>query len=63
MVDKVDILYNEIVGLRKDIKDILSQHNDRISILEEFKNKTLEVCIVISFVFAGIIDFIKSRVL
>ena len=51
MVDKVDILYNEIVGLRKDIKDILSQHNDRISILEEFKNKTLGVCIVISFVF------------
>ena len=63
MVDKVDILYNEIVGLRKDIKDILSQHNDRISILEEFKNKALGVCIVISFVFAGIIDFIKSRIL
>ena len=61
MVDKVDILYNEIVGLRKDIKDILSQYNDRISKLKNLKDKAIGAVCFILIVTGLIFDFIKER--
>ena len=50
MVDKVDILYNEIVGLRKDIKDILTQYDNRISILESLKDKRPDIIVTPCYV-------------
>ena len=61
MVDKVDILYNEIVGLRKDIKDILTQYDNRISILESLKDKAIGAFCFISIVTGIVFDFIKER--
>ena len=61
MMDKEEILYNEIVGLRKDIKDILKGFDKRISILESLKDKAIGAFCFISIVTGLIFDFIKER--
>ena len=61
MIDKEEILYNEIVGLRKDIKDILEGFDKRISILESLKDKAIGAICFISIVTGLIFDFIKER--
>lgn len=61
MMDKEEILYNEIVGLRKDIKDILEGFDKRISILESLKDKAIGAFCFISVVTGLIFDFIKER--
>lgn len=61
MMDKEEILYNEIVGLRKDIKDILEGFDKRISILESLKDKAIGAFCFISIVTGLIFDFIKER--
>ena len=61
MMDKEEILYNEIVGLRKDIKDILEGFDNRISILESLKDKAIGAFCFISIVTGLIFDFIKER--
>lgn len=60
-MDKEEILYNEIVGLRKDIKDILEGFDKRISILESLKDKAIGAFCFISVVTGLIFDFIKER--
>lgn len=60
-MDKEEILYNEIVGLRKDIKDILEGFDKRISILESLKDKAIGAFCFISIVTGLIFDFIKER--
>lgn len=60
-MDKEEILYNEIVGLRKDIKDILKGFDKRISILESLKDKAIGAFCFISIVTGLIFDFIKER--
>ena len=61
MMDKEEILYNEIVGLRKDIKDILEGFDKRISILESLKDKAIGAFCFISIVTGLIFNFIKER--
>ena len=61
MMDKEEILYNEIVGLRKDIKDILEGFDKRISILESLKDKAIGAFCLISIVTGFVFDFIKER--
>ena len=61
MMDREEILYNEIVGLRKDIKDILEGFDKRISILESLKDKAIGAFCFISIVTGLIFDFIKER--
>ena len=60
-MDKEEILYNEIVGLRKDIKDILEGFDKRISILESLKDKAIGAFCFISIVTGLIFNFIKER--
>lgn len=60
-MDREEILYNEIVGLRKDIKDILEGFDKRISILESLKDKAIGAFCFISIVTGLIFDFIKER--
>ena len=60
-MDKEEILYNEIVGLRKDIKDILEGFDKRISILESLKDKAIGAFCFISIVTGLIFDFMKER--
>ena len=61
MMDREEILYNEIVGLRKDIKDILEGFDKRIAILESLKDKAIGAFCFISIVTGLIFDFIKER--
>ena len=45
----------------KDIKDILTQYDNRISILESLKDKAIGAFCFISIVTGMIFDFIKER--
>lgn len=63
MNDTESLIYNELVLMRKDIKDYMDKTDRRISVLEQFKSKAMGVCIAIGVACKCGWDYIAERII
>lgn len=61
MNDIEELLYEEIKGMRQDLKDNLESIDNRLTILETFRNYILGGFAIISIVAGCTFEYIKER--
>lgn len=63
MKDVNELIYNELVAMRKDFKEYMEDMNKRVSILEAFKNKAVGILLVVGGIIGYAWEYIKVRIL
>lgn len=63
MNDVESLIYSELKGLREDFKKYMEVMDNRVSVLEEFKNKAIGILLIVGGVMASAWDYIKARIL
>lgn len=63
MNDVDNLIYNELVAMRKDLKDYMVRTDKRISVLEQFKSKAMGVCIAVGVACKCAWDYIVERII
>ena len=61
MNDVESLIYKELVATRKLLQDYMDRTDKRISALEQFKSKTMGVCIAIGVACKCAWDYIVER--
>ncbi len=61
MNDVEKLIYEELVAMRQDLKDYMTDTDRRISVLEQFKSKAMGVCIAIGVVCKCMWDYVVER--
>lgn len=62
MSNTQDLIYNELVLLREDFKQYMDNMNNRVSALENFRDKLIGVFIAIGFCIKYAWDYLKERI-
>lgn len=63
MKDVNELIYNELVEMRKDFREYMDDMNKRVSILEAFKNKAVGILLVVGGIIGYAWEYIKVRIL
>ena len=63
MDDTTKLIYDELLEIKHELKLYIDSIDRRVSILEEFKNKTLGIVIIIGCIVGCAIDFIRERIM
>lgn len=63
MKDVDSLIYDELVALRKDLRDYMKDTDGRILTLEKFKEKAMGVCIAIGVGAKCAWDYIAERMI
>lgn len=63
MDDTTKLIYNELLEIKHELKLYIDSIDRRVSVLEEFKNKTLGIVIIIGCIVGCAIDFIRERIM
>ena len=61
MNDVESLIYKELVAMRQDLKNYMTDTDKRISALEQFKSKAMGVCIAIGVAGKCMWDYIVER--
>lgn len=56
------LIYNELVELRKDLKTYISSMDERVSNLEHFKDKLMGIVLFIGVCIGYVVDYFKRGV-
>ena len=62
MNDTENLIYNELVSIRQDLKDYMDKTDKRILTLERFKEKAMGVCIAIGVGAKCAWDYLIERI-
>lgn len=62
MKDVDSLIYNELVALRKDLRDYMEKTDGRILTLEKFKEKAMGICICIGVACKCMWDYVIERI-
>lgn len=62
MKDTEELIYNELVSMREDLKAYMERTDKRISSLERFREKALGVCLCIGVGLKCAWDYIVERI-
>ena len=63
MKDVEELIYDELVNMRKDFKEYMDSMNKRVSVLEEFKNKAVGMLLIVGGIIGYAWEYIKTRLL
>ena len=63
MNDVESLIYSELKGLREDFKKYMEVMDNRVSVLEEFKNKAIGIFLIVGGAIGYAWDYIKARIL
>ena len=63
MDDTTKLIYNELLEIKHELKLYIDSIDRRVSVLEEFKNKTLGVVVIVGCIVGCAIDFIRERIM
>ena len=63
MNDVESLIYKELVAMRQDLKNYMTDTDKRISALEQFKSKAMGVCIAIGVAGKCMWDYIVERII
>lgn len=63
MDDTTKLIYDELLEIKHELKLYINNIDKRVSILEEFKNKTLGMIILVGCIIGCAIDFIRERIM
>ena len=63
MKDVNELIYDELVSMRKDFKEYMESMNKRVSVLEEFKNKAIGMLLIVGGIIGYAWEYIKARLL
>ena len=63
MTSTQDLIYNELVLLREDFKSYMESMNNRVSSLENFRDKMIGVFIAVGVAIKYAWDYVKERII
>lgn len=58
-----ELIYNELVEMRKDFNIYMEHMDKRVSVLEAFKNKLVGAVLLIGVCIGYVIDYLKGKVM